>query len=74
MQVTIEIPDNLAKGFSRNEQERIIKEALEERLKAKKSVKNEPFFRWALAERANDGETREDVSANHDQYLYGGKV
>ena len=72
MQITVEIPDKLGEKFNKKEREKIVISALKNKIKPKKSLKKESFFKWALSKKkSNNIETQSDVSRNHDKYLYG---
>ncbi len=72
MQITVKIPDKLGNKFNKKEREKIVINALKNKVKPKKSLKEEPFFKWALSpKKTNNIETRSDVSRKHDKYLYG---
>ena len=71
MQITINLPEKLISKFKPSERERIIKEALEKKAKPDHDFHDDSFFKWATSKKDPGNETRTDVSANHDKYLYG---
>lgn len=77
MQTTIDIPKKLADKLraitkEKDEQDEIIKQALEEKFERIKKFKNDPFTKWILNEKTCFKD-KPDVSEKHDKYLYGGK-
>lgn len=78
MQIAIKLDDKLSRKLKaltneKNSQEKIIKEALEEKITKITKFENDPFTKWVLNKKTNIKD-KNDVSINHDKYLYGDKI
>ena len=71
MQITIDIPDKLGKKFNSKfkptERKKMIKQAVEEKIKNEIKLEEDPFFKWA--EKSIKCKEK-DLAGNHDKYLY----
>lgn len=78
MQVVIELPDKIAKDLkhlykNKKDQERVLREAVRERIKRIKQFRNDPFVKWLMNEK-NTFKGPRDASKNHDKYLADGEI
>ena len=71
MQITIDIPDKIAKKFNKKfkpiERKKMIKQAVQEKIINEIKLEEDPFFKWA------DKPIKckeKDLAKNHDKYLY----
>ncbi|GEM_PF-2351102 len=76
MQISIELPDKLAKELDslykeKDKQKNIIQQAIKEKLERIKRVQKDPFIKWLLNDSKKISSGLTDVSVNHDKYLYG---
>lgn len=76
MQITIDIPETLARDLKKiykqkDQQKKLINEAVKEKIQHIKKTKKDPFIKWLLNPTKDLSSGLTDISVNHDKYLYG---
>ena len=75
MQITVDIPDKLAKKFNKKfkptQRKKIIEEFIENKINGSKKYKEDTFIKWLMKPvKRIDKDKVNNVSENHDDYIY----
>jgi len=73
MQISIEIPDKLAKElkskYTKSQQKEILKEIIEKNIKKELKHKKDPFIEWLMKPVKSKNKAR-NISEKHNKYIY----